>query len=132
MNALNDIFKDPFEQVCIRAAHSGSLHLLFEFVTEDKEEFVHIMLLVHLSLAPAERIQKFEGAHRSLPRLKVVENALDTKRDRLEVVDVGGHVVDSAAESANEEETLEQRVEVASGPLIYQTIISVLNRLISP
>ncbi len=132
MNALNDIFKDPFEQVRIRAAHPGPLHLLFEFVTEHKEEFVHIMLLVHLSLAPTEGIQKFECAHGSLTRLKVVENALNTKRDGLEVVDVGGHVVDSAAESANEEETLEQGVEVASCPFVYQTIISVLNRLISP
>jgi hypothetical protein len=65
------------------------------------------VLLVHFSLTPPERVEELESAHWPLPRLEVVENTLDTKRDRFEVVDVSGHVVDGTAEGSNEEETLE-------------------------
>ena len=89
------------------------------------------MLLVHLPLTPAERVEQLEGAHGALPRLQVVEDALDAEGDRFEVVDVRRHVVDGAAEGADEEQGLEEWVQVASGALVDKAVVSVLDGFVA-
>ena len=89
------------------------------------------MLLVHLPLAPPERVEQLERAHRSLPCLQVVEDALDAEGDGFEVVGVGRHVVDGAAKGADEEEGLEERVQVASGALVDKAVVSVLDGFVA-
>ncbi len=85
------------------------------------------MLLVHLPLAPPERVEQLECAHRSLPCLQVVEDALDAEGDGFEVVGVGRHVVDGTAKGADEEEGLEERVQVASCALVNKAVVGVLD-----
>jgi hypothetical protein len=89
------------------------------------------VLLVHFPLAPPERVEELEGAHWPLPRLQVVEDTLDAEGDRLEVVDVGGHVVDGAAEGTDEEEGLEERVQIAGGALVHQAVVGILKGFIA-
>ena len=89
------------------------------------------MLLVHLPLRPAEAVEQLEGAHGRLPRLQVVEDALDAEGDRLEVVDVRRHVVHGQAEGADEEQGLQQRVQVAGRPLVHHAVVSALDCLVT-
>jgi hypothetical protein len=66
------------------------------------------MLLVHLLLAPPKGIKQFESSHLAYACLQVVKYALDAKRDRFEIIDVSGHLVDCSAESPNDKEGLQE------------------------
>ena len=89
------------------------------------------MLLIHFAVTPAESIKQLKCPHCFLPCLKVVEDPLQIKRYRLKVVDISRHLVDGAAEGSYKEHALEERVQVASRTLIDQTIVSVLDGLVS-
>ena len=83
------------------------------------------MLLVHFSLAPAKCCHKLNSPDSILTCLKIIEDPLETVWDRLEIV-ASWHFVDGHSESPNDEEGLQHGIQVASGTLIYQSIVSVL------
>jgi hypothetical protein len=66
------------------------------------------VLLVHLSLAPAEGVQELEGAHGISPCLQVIEDSLQAKRDALEVICISGHLVNGSTEVSDEEKCLQK------------------------
>ena len=66
------------------------------------------MLLVHLSLAPAESIQKLEGTDSIPACLQVIENSLKAKRNTLKIFCVRRHLVDGSSEISNEEKCLKK------------------------
>ena len=66
------------------------------------------MLLIHLSLAPPEGREEFEGADGMNTRLQVVEDPLHAKRDAVEVLHISRHLIDSSSEGPDEEEGLKE------------------------
>lgn len=85
------------------------------------------MLLVHFLLAPSKGVQKFKRSDCPSTGLEVVEDALNTIGYGFEVVDVGGHLVNSSSERTDYKESLHERVKIASCAFIHEPIVSALN-----
>jgi hypothetical protein len=66
------------------------------------------VLLIHLSLAPPEGREELEGADGMHARLQVVEDPLHAKRDAVEVLHIGRHLIDSSSKGPDEEERLKE------------------------
>jgi hypothetical protein len=64
------------------------------------------VLLIHLSLTPPKGREELEGADGMSPRLEVIKDPLHAKRDAVEVLHVGRHLIDGSSEGPNEEERL--------------------------
>ena len=66
------------------------------------------MLLIHFSLAPPEGRKKLEGADGINTCLQVIEDPLHAKRDAVEVLHIGRHLIDSSSKGPDEEERLKE------------------------
>ena len=89
------------------------------------------MLLVHFALTPTECVKEFEGADWALLGLQVVKDTLDAKRDGFVVSIVGWHLVDRATECSDYKESLKERIQIASCPLVHKAIILILSLFLS-
>lgn len=84
------------------------------------------MLLVHFPPVPSKGVKQLICSHCLLTRLQVVENSLDAERNRFKIIYVSRHLINCSSEGSVDKQRLEERVEIASCPLIDQTIEPIL------
>lgn len=79
------------------------------------------MLHERVQRLPAKRFGQLFRAHWLVTELKIVEDTLEGESNALAcIITFRGHLVDGLAQLIGEIESLQQRVHVASGPLILQ------------
>lgn len=83
VDALDHAFQSAFKQVLVCPFDRCLLHLAFQQVAQQAVEFVHILLLVEFVVRPAKCLQQFKCADIVPAHLKIVENSLQAKWNRL-------------------------------------------------
>mmetsp|Transcript_13521 Transcript_13521/g.30686 ORF Transcript_13521/g.30686 Transcript_13521/m.30686 type:complete len:251 (-) Transcript_13521:639-1391(-) len=114
------------EEVGHRALDAGPLHLLLELIHQHAVELLDVVLHERIVRVPAEAFGELLCADARVAVLKLVEDPLQRQRDaRLGVFAIRGmHVVHRLPKVREVSQRLQQRVHVASGPLVLEANVA--------